>query len=128
MKKPILVTGGTGFTGGHLCKRLTEDGYPVRALVRDEARCAHLRQLGVGIFIGDLRNRPMVERALEGIDTVYHIAALFRRENVTRKEMWETNAEGTRNMLDASVKAGVQRFIHCSTVGVHGDIKNPPAN
>jgi len=128
MKKPILVTGGTGFTGGHLCKRLIEDGYPVRALVRDETHCAHLRQLGAETIPGDLRDRPMVERAIEGTDTVYHIAALFRKENVTRKEMWETNVEGTRNMLDASIKAGVQRFIHCSTVGVHGDIKNPPAN
>jgi nucleoside-diphosphate-sugar epimerase len=59
---------------------------------------------------------------------VYHIAALFRPENVTRKEMWENNVQGTKNMLDAAVKAGVRRFVHCSTIGVHGDIKNPPAN
>jgi nucleoside-diphosphate-sugar epimerase len=59
---------------------------------------------------------------------VYHIAALFRPENVTRKEMWENNVQGTKNMLDAAVKAGVKRFVHCSTIGVHGDIKNPPAN
>jgi nucleoside-diphosphate-sugar epimerase len=49
-------------------------------------------------------------------------------ENASRKEMWNTNVEGTRNLLDAAVQAGVQRFVHCSTVGVHGDIWNPPAN
>lgn len=65
---------------------------------------------------------------MRGIDVVYHIAAVFRPENVTRKEMWENNVQGTKNMLDAAVKAGVQRFIYCSTVGVHGDIRNPPAN
>jgi nucleoside-diphosphate-sugar epimerase len=62
------------------------------------------------------------------MDVVYHIAAAFRKENVSRKEMWETNVLGTRNLLDAASRSGVQRFIHCSTVGVHGDIKNSPAN
>jgi nucleoside-diphosphate-sugar epimerase len=65
---------------------------------------------------------------MEGIDTVYHIAAVFRPENLPRKEMWEANVQGTKNMLDAAVKSRVQRFVHCSTVGVHGDIQHPPAN
>jgi nucleoside-diphosphate-sugar epimerase len=59
---------------------------------------------------------------------VYHIAALFRPENVSRKEMFEVNMQGTKNMLDAAVNAGVRRFVHCSTIGVHGDIENPPAD
>jgi nucleoside-diphosphate-sugar epimerase len=61
------------------------------------------------------------------MDMVYHIAALFRPENVTRQQFWDVNVEGTRNLLDAAEKAGVSRFVHCSTVGVHGDIQNPPA-
>jgi nucleoside-diphosphate-sugar epimerase len=77
---------------------------------------------------GDLRDPTALKQATQGIDTVYHIAALFRPENVSRKAMWETNMQGTKHILDAAVNAGVQRFIHCSTVGVHGDIKNPPAN
>jgi nucleoside-diphosphate-sugar epimerase len=124
----ILVTGATGFTGGHLCERLTREGHHVRALVRGENRCSELRRWGVEIFTGDLRDPDSLQRAASGIDVVYHIAALFRPENVTRKEMWENNVQGTKNMLDAAVKAGVQRFVHCSTIGVHGDIKNPPAN
>jgi len=124
----ILVTGAAGFTGGHLCERLTREGYSVRALVRDPNRCSELRRWGVDLAIGDLRDPESLKRATKGIDVVYHIAALFRPENVSRKEMWETNVEGTRNILEAAIRTGAQRFIHCSTVGVHGDIKNPPAN
>jgi len=124
----VLVTGATGFTGGHLCRRLARDGYPVRALVRDRGREAELRREGIEPVLGDLRDPKSLERAVEGVELVYHVAALFRQENVSRKEMWETNVQGTRNMLDAAISVGVRRFVHCSTVGVHGDIKNPPAN
>jgi nucleoside-diphosphate-sugar epimerase len=124
----ILVTGATGFTGGHLCERLTREGYAVRALVRDRNRCAELSRWGVEIHTGDLRDTASLTRAMQGIDIVYHIAALYRPENVFRRQMWETNVQGTKNMLDAAVQGGVQRFIHCSTVGVHGDIEHPPAN
>jgi nucleoside-diphosphate-sugar epimerase len=124
----ILVTGATGFTGGHLCERLTREGHHVRALVRDENRCSELRCWGVETVTGDLRDPESLKGATKGIDVVYHIAALFRPENVSRKEMWENNVQGTKNMLDAALKASVQRFVHCSTIGVHGDIKNPPAN
>ena len=124
----VLVTGATGFTGGHLCERLARDGYSVRALARHPDNCSKLRAWGVKIVPGDLRDTGSLEKATRGIDVVYHVAALFRPENVSRKEMWETNVQGTRNIIDASVKAGVRRFVHCSTVGVHGDIKNPPGN
>jgi nucleoside-diphosphate-sugar epimerase len=126
--KRILVTGATGFAGGHLCERLVKEGYAVRALVRDPSRGAELAHWSVELAIGDLRDRESVARAMEGIDLVYHLAAVFRSENVWRQEMWETNVRGTENLLDASIKHGVQRFVHCSTVGVHGDIKTPPAN
>jgi nucleoside-diphosphate-sugar epimerase len=124
----ILVTGSTGFTGGHLCERLAKDGYAVRALVRDGKRYGELSRWGVEAVTGDLRDPASLTRAMQGIDTVYHIAALYRPENVWRREMWETNVRGTQNMLDAAVKGGVRRFVHCSTVGVHGDIRHPPAN
>ncbi len=124
----ILVTGTTGFTGGHLCERLMHEGYSVRALVRDPNRCSARAHRGVEMAVGDLRDPRSLIQAMEGIDEVYHIAASFRQENVSRKEMQAINVEGTRNILDAAVNAGVRRFVHCSTVGVHGDIKNPPAN
>lgn len=124
----VLVTGATGYTGGHLCDRLVAEGYSVRALVREPNGSADLHSRGVEVAVGDLRNARSLEQAVNGIDVVYHIAALFRTENVSRNDMWETNAQGPQDLLDASIKAGVQRFVHCSTVGVHGNIKNPPAN
>ena len=124
----FLVTGATGFTGGHLCERLAKDGHSVRALVRDTNRCADLQRWGIELVPGDLRDPESLNRATRGIDVVYHIAALFRPENVSRKDMWETNVQGTKNILIAATRSGVRRFVHCSTVGVHGDIKNPPAN
>ena len=127
MVKRVLVTGGTGFTGGHLCRRLVKEGYKVCALVRDSKQASTLEEMGVELTVGDLRDRSSLEAAVTGIDTVYHIAALFRPENVTREDFWQVNVEGTRNLIEASIKAGVNRFVHCSTVGVHGEVKNPPA-
>jgi nucleoside-diphosphate-sugar epimerase len=124
----VLVTGAAGFAARHLCDRLTREGYQVRGLIRDAGCCAELRQRGVEPVIGDIRDRDSLQQAVEGVNTVYHIAASYRRGNVSRKEMWDINVQGTRNVLDAAVKAGVRRLVHCSTVGVHGDIKNPPAS
>ena len=124
----VLVTGASGFTGGHLCERLVHEKYAVRGLVRDLSRAAELRRAGVEIIVGDLRDAQSLRRAVQGSSVVYHIAAEFRHDNLTRKEMMAVNVDGTRNMLEAAVQEGVQRFIHCSTIGVHGDIKNPPAD
>ena len=126
--KRILVTGATGFTGSHLCERLVTEGYTVRAFVRDPVRCSALQRCGAEIAVGDFRDLRSTDQAMREIEVVYHIGALFRPENVSRQEMWETNVQGTKNMLDAAVRSGVQLFVHCSTVGVHGDIKHPPGN
>ncbi len=124
----ILVTGGTGFTGGQLCKRLAADGRHVRTIVRDPARAQHLTEMGVEVCAGDLTDAASVARAMEGIDRVYHIAALFREGKATYDELYAVNTQGTKNVLDAAVAAKVKRFVHCSTIGVHGDVKNPPAH
>jgi nucleoside-diphosphate-sugar epimerase len=124
----ILVTGATGFTGGHLCQRLAVTGNRVRALVRDPARAGNLCGWGVEIVSGDLRDADALRRAVRGVDTVYHVAAVYREAKLSRREMWAINVQGTKNLLDAAMEAGVQRFVHCSTIGVHGGIKNGPAN
>jgi len=127
MGEKVLVTGSTGFTGGHLCRRLLQKGYQVRGLARETSDYIDLQKAGVEIVIGDLRDKASLTRAVKGIDTVYHLAALYRQEGVPKKLFWEVNVEGTRNILEASLEAGVKRFVHCSTVGVQGEIKNPPA-
>ena len=128
MKEKVFITGATGFTGGYLFKELVRRGYPVRALVRNKVKAKHLEGENVELVEGDLRDAAFLKHVLEGIHTVYHIAAIFRQENLTEDDMFAVNVEGTRNMLEAAVTAKVARFVHCSTVGVHGAPKQIPAD
>ena len=125
--KKILVTGATGFTGGHLARRLVQNGADVRALVRNPQKAVHLSRQGMSLVTGDLRDPASLKKAMEDIDLVYHIAATFRQENISVADMWAINADGVTNMLEAAIANGVERFVHCSTIGVHGDVKTPPA-
>jgi len=124
----VLVTGANGFTGSHVCRRLAAMGYAVRGLVRDASKGAVLRDCGVEVVIGDLRDPDALKRAMAEIELVYHLAAVYRQANVSRKEMWAVNVEGTRKLLDAALDARVRRFVHCSSIGVHGVIKSGLAN
>ena len=124
----VLVTGATGFTGGHLARYLVARGYAVRALVRDERRAETLRQHGVELAIGDLRERASLEAAMRNVEVVYNIAALYREAGLAAAEYRAVNAESARTIVEISQAAGVRRVVHCSTVGVHGDVEHPPAN
>lgn len=121
-----LVTGATGFTGSHLVKRLLQEGYKVRCLVRKMGSSPFFP--GCDIVLGDIRDRQSVEMAMSGIDIVFNIAAIFRTWGLPEEVYYETHVDGTRNLLDAALKNNIKRFIHCSTIGVHGSIKNPPGN
>ena len=123
----VLVTGATGFTGGALARRLASHNALVRALVRDRARAAPLADLGVEIVEGDLCDPAALREAIRGVDLVYHIAALYRQQGVEPQVFREVNTMAVQHLLDAAIEAGVRRFDHCSTVGVHGDVKQPPA-
>jgi nucleoside-diphosphate-sugar epimerase len=123
----VLVTGATGFTGGVLARRLAADGDPVRVLVRDAARAASLADLEIEIAYGDLRDAASLRDAMHGIDLVYHIAAVYRQQSIERQLFKDINGAAVQHLLDAAIEAGVGRFVHCSSVGVHGDVKHPPA-
>ena len=125
--KKVFVTGVTGFTGSWLAKRLVEKGYDVKGLARNPQNTSDLNELGIEIVKGDLREKDSFANALKGIDIVFHVAAAFRQEGVPDKFFWDVNLKGTQNLLEASRDADVERFIHTSTVGVQGEIKNPPA-
>ncbi|HWI20474.1 MAG TPA: NAD-dependent epimerase/dehydratase family protein [Vicinamibacterales bacterium] len=127
----VLVTGATGFTGGHLAQHLIHGGDEVRALVRPKSRArfdaSPLPAKGVTAFEGDLIDAPSLQRAVAGVDVVYHIAATYREAGQPDSAYRAINIEGTKHLLEAAKAAGVKRVVHCSTGGVHGHIANPPA-
>ena len=128
----VLVTGATGFTGGHLALTLAARGDEVRALVRPKSRArfeaSTLPRKGVIAVEGDLLDAAAVQRAADGVDVVYHIAATYREAGQRDSAYRAINVDGTRHVLDAAKAAGARRLVHCSTGGVHGHIANPPAN
>lgn len=128
MNKKVLVTGATGFTGGYLTEELVNLGYLVRILSSSNKNIDKLKKLGVEIVFGDLTKKDTLAQAVENIDTVYHIAAVYREQNVPKKYFFDVNVGGTKNLLEVARDAKVRRFVHCSTVGVQGEIKNPPAD
>ena len=128
MNKKVFVTGATGFTGGYLAEELSKRGYSVLALSLPNQNVDKLKKLGIEIVIGDLTKKDTLIDALKGVDTVYHIAAIFREQNVPNHYFFDVNVGGTKNLLEAALDNGVRRFVHCSTVGVQGEIKNPPAD
>jgi nucleoside-diphosphate-sugar epimerase len=83
---------------------------------------------GAEIVVGDLREQAALERAAQNIDVVYHVAAIYRQAGISREVYRAVNATAVRQIVEAAAAAGVRRVVHCSTVGVHGDIENPPAN
>lgn len=124
----VLVTGATGFTGGHLARTLASGGQAVRAFVRDPARAGDLAAAGVELAAGDLRDAAAVANAMAGVEVVYHIAAIYRQAGVSRDMYRAVNARAVGQVIEAARAAGARRVVHCSTVGVHGDVEHPPAN
>ncbi|HSR08604.1 MAG TPA: hopanoid-associated sugar epimerase [Bryobacteraceae bacterium] len=120
--KPVLVTGATGFVGWHVARQLLERGERVRALVRDPLRSAQaLAELaGIETVPGDLRDEDSLVSAVSGCGTVYHVAADYRLWAPRPEEMYRSNVDGTRNLLAAARKAGVERCVYTSTVGCIG--------
>ena len=127
-----LVTGATGFTGGHLAAMLARRGTAVRALVRARSRArfdgSDAAAAGVVAVEGDLASPETLASACDGIDVVYHIAATYREAGQPDAAYRAVNVDGTRHLLEAARARHVRRVVHCSTGGVHGHIAHPPAN
>jgi dihydroflavonol-4-reductase len=123
--KSTLVTGATGFLGWHVARLLIERGHKVRALCRP-ASC--LRELDAERVEGDLRDFASLERAVAGCDRIFHVAADYRLWSRHSEELYQSNVEGTRNLLNASQRAGIERVVYTSTVGCIGIPKDRPGD
>jgi dihydroflavonol-4-reductase len=124
----VALTGASGYTGGHLLKRLLARGDSVKALVREGSITPELKASSAEIVNGVLGNAADAQRLVAGCDAVLHVAAVYRTAGHPDSYYREINVEGTRLLLEAAANAGVRRFVHTSTVGVHGDVRNPPAD
>ncbi|HET8623707.1 MAG TPA: NAD-dependent epimerase/dehydratase family protein [Gemmatimonadales bacterium] len=125
----VLVTGGTGFTGSALCQRLAREGHTVVSLdqkagIFDD----ELRELGVQLVQGSVTDRPLVERLTAGCERVYHLASAWRAVSLPDSEYYNVNVNGTRWVMEAALRHGVARVVHCSTCGVHGNPQQSPAD
>jgi dihydroflavonol-4-reductase len=114
--KRSLLTGATGFVGAAVLRRLLAAGHCVRALVRKASRRDNLAGLEVECVEGDLRDAQSVERAMAGIDTVFHVAADYRLWARDPEEIRRSNLEGTRHVMAAALRAGVGRVVYTSSV------------
>lgn len=122
----ILVTGATGFLGGAITRALIQRGHHVRALVRPTSNAAPLADLGVQLVTGCIENPTDVLRAADGVDTIYNVAGAFRTASRPDSYYYQVHVRGVDNVLDAARRCRVARTVHCSTIGVHGDVPEIP--
>jgi dihydroflavonol-4-reductase len=117
---PIFLTGATGFLGSHVARVLAEQGADLRLLVRPTSNLRNLEGLKAETVTGDLRDPASLEKAISGCDTVFHVAADYRLWLRDPNEMYRSNVEGTRALLEAARKNGVKNVVYTSSVATIG--------
>ncbi len=119
-----FVTGATGFLGSHIARVLADQGADLRLLVRPTSNLKNLEGLKADTATGDLRDPASLEKAIKGCETVFHVAADYRLWVRDPDEMYRSNVEGTRAILDAARKNGVRRVVYTSSVATVGFTSN----
>jgi nucleoside-diphosphate-sugar epimerase len=126
---PVLVTGATGFTGQVLTRKLCERGLEVHAIARASSSRSELENLPVKWHIGNVYDAEIAEKAASGVQYVFHVAAAYRTAGIPDEEYHRVHVESTKNLAALALKQpDFKRFVHVSTVGVHGHIEEPPAD
>jgi dihydroflavonol-4-reductase len=115
-----FVTGATGFLGSHVARVLVEQGAELRLLVRRTSDLRNIADLSADRVEGDLRNATSIEKALSGCEVVFHVAADYRLWVRDPDEMYRSNVEGTRFLIEAARKQGVRRIVYTSSVATMG--------
>jgi len=115
-----FVTGATGFLGSHVVRVLAEQGAELRLLMRPTSDLGNLEGLNADRVVGDLRDGASITKALSGCDVVFHVAADYRLWVRDPEEMYRSNVEGTRSLLEAARKQGVRRIVYTSSVATMG--------
>ena len=124
-----FVTGATGFLGSHVARVLADNGADMRLLVRSSSNPRNIEGLRADRALGDLRDPASLEKAMAGCDVVFHVAADYRLWVRDPNEMYRSNVEGTRAILEAARKNGVRRVVYTSSVATIGFTRNGyPAN
>src|SRR5258708_2501835 len=111
-----LVTGGAGFLGSQVARQLVARGDSVRVLVRASSTNRAIADLSLEYVTGDLRDPSSLDRAMKGVKRVFHVAADYRLWARRSQEIYDSNVGGTKNLLDAAKRAGVEQLIYTSTV------------
>jgi dihydroflavonol-4-reductase len=119
-----FLTGATGFLGSHVARALAAQGADLRLLVRSTSNLKNLEGLNAETATGDLRDPASLEEAMSGCDTVFHVAADYRLWARDPEEMYRSNVEGTRAILEAARKNGVRRVVYTSSVATMGFTRN----
>ena len=115
-----FVTGATGFLGSHVARKLLAQGAELRLLVRATSRTDNIEGLAAERVVGDLRDAESLKKGMAGCEFVFHVAADYRLWSLNRQELYDSNVDGTRNILQAARDAGVRRVIYTSSVATMG--------
>lgn len=125
----VLITGGTGFAGSVLIRKLAHAQLKVNAIARMSSRIEHLADLDITWFSGEVYDPEVVKQACDGVEYIFHLAGAYREAKISDDEYHLVHVESTRLLAHAAMQQkNFKRFLHTSTVGVHGHVQNPPAD
>ena len=122
----LFITGGTGFIGTHLIKRLSQTEHQLCCLVRKDSKADYLKELRVGIVTGDVTDKNSMLEGMRDCDAVINLANLYSFWEPDKQIYTEVNVKGTRNVMECALETGVSKVVHVSTAGIYGKPEDCP--